>query len=177
MLALYIGCLVAGLGVIVAQLAAGHDAGAGHDVHHGGDHDAPWTVLLSVRFWSFALVAFGLVGTLLALLGSVGPTAGLVIALVSGAASGMFAVTVIRRLLAKSPSSGGSHSELVGQVGRLIVPIEGAAPGKVRVSLRGAWVDLAARSRESIAEGEAVLIEEVADDGARVSRLPRELAP
>ena len=175
MLALYLACLVAGLGVIVVQLAAGHDAaGGGHDAPHAGDHDAAWTVLLSVRFWSFALVAFGLVGALLALIGTLGGTAILVVALGAGAASGVFAVTVVRRLLYRSPSSGSTYAELVGKVGRVIVPIDGA-PGKVRVALRGAWVDVVARANETIDAGETVIVLEVDGDAAVVSKAPREL--
>jgi membrane protein implicated in regulation of membrane protease activity len=127
-----------------------------------------------VRFWSFALVAFGLVGALLALIGTLGGTAILLVALGAGAASGVFAVTVIRRLLFRSPSSGSTYAELVGKVGRVIVPIDGA-PGKVRVGLRGAWVDVVARATEPIATGETVVVEEVDGDAAVVSRAPREL--
>jgi membrane protein implicated in regulation of membrane protease activity len=131
-------------------------------------------VLLSVRFWSFALVAFGLVGALLALIGTLGGTAILLVALGAGASSGTFAVTVIRRLLFRSPSSGSTYAELVGKVGRVIVPIDGV-PGKVRVELRGAWVDVVARAKEPIDTGETVIVEEVDGDAAVVSRAPREL--
>ena len=65
LLALYLAALLAALGVFVLQLAFGHhDAGGlGHDAGHDGGHEAgTWSLFASTRFWTFALLAFGLVG-------------------------------------------------------------------------------------------------------------------
>jgi len=170
----YVVCLIAGLAILVFQLAAGHDAD--HD-HPGADHDAsPWLAVASLRFWSFALLAFGLVGALLALFGLAGAVLTLVLALASGMTAGLFAVTVIRRLTAKGPTSNVSRGDVVGRLGRVIVPLGGGAPGKVRVELRGTWVDLVARAREPIDAGEAVIVEETAGAEVLVSKAPKELA-
>lgn len=179
MLTAYVVTLVAGLAILIVQLAAGHDSDlGGHDaaIDHATDHDgAPWMIVASLRFWSFALLAFGLVGTLLHLFGLAGTVLTLCLALGSGVASGVFAVTVIRRLLTRAPSSNVSRGEVVGRMARVIVPIDGAAPGKVRVELKGTWIDLVARSREPIAAGEAVIVEETAEGEVLVSKAPREL--
>ena len=180
MLALYVASLLVGLGVLAVQLAVGHDSGGGHDVHHGdGGHElTPFTVLASVRFWAFALLAFGLVGTLLTWLGFATGVVAFLVAAVAGGASGVFAVTVVSRLLNRSPQSMSSSGDVLGQVGRVIVPITAEAPGKVRVEVKGNAVDLIARAREALEAGAPVVVEEVTSDGeAQVSRAPKELAP
>lgn len=179
MLLVYVACLVVGLGVLFVQLFFGHDTG-GHDVHHGdGGHEiTPWSVLASVRFWSFALLAFGLVGSLLTFFAMAGAAAALVIALLSGLAAGLFAVTVITRLLHRSPQSLASYSDVRGRVGRVVVPIAEGGRGKVRVEMKGTAIDVVARAKESLETGEAVIVEELSAEGeALVSRAPRELAP
>jgi membrane protein implicated in regulation of membrane protease activity len=176
-LSLYVACLVVGLGVLFVQLFFGHDTG-GHDVHHGdGGHEiSPWTILASVRFWSFALLAFGLVGTLLTFFAMAGGAAAFAIAAVSGVASGVFAVTVVTRLLQRSPQSLASYSDVRGRVGRVIVPIAEEGRGKVRVDVKGTAVDVVARAREPLDTGDAVVVEDVSSDGeALVSRAPKEL--
>ena len=71
-----------------------------------------------------------------------------------------------------------SYGDVRGQVGRVVVPITAATPGKVRVEVKGNAVDLIARAREALEMGEPVVIEEVTGDGeAQVSRAPKELAP
>lgn len=181
MLTAYVAALAVGLAILFLQLGAGHDAGGGHDVDHvAGDHDAPpWLVVASLRFWAFALLAFGLVGTLIHAFGFAGAIATLVLAIASGVASGLFAVTVIRRLVTRGPSSMASRAEVIGRVGRVVVPLDGSAPGKVRVELRGTWIDLVARSREPIAAGEAVIVEAPGESDVEVlvSKAPKELAP
>jgi hypothetical protein len=175
---LYLACLLAGGGVIVAQLALGHDSGGGHDVHHGaGDHDlTAWSLLASVRFWSFALLAFGLVGTLLTFLGLAGTVVTLVLGVLSGVGSGFTAAVVLHRLLSRSPQTGGSYADLRGQVGRVVVPVTPTGPGKVRVSVNGLSVDVVARAAEAFDVGEAILVLEVSGDGeALVVRAPKEL--
>ena len=180
MLPLYVTSLVVGLGVLAVQLALGHDGGGGHDVHHGdaGHELTPFTIVASVRFWAFALLAFGLAGTLLTWLGLARGGVAFAVAAVAGGASGVFAVTVVRRLLDRSPQSLSSSADVRGRVGRVVVPIAPERPGKVRVEVKGTAVDLIARAREALEAGEPVVVEEVTIDGeAQVSRAPKELAP
>jgi membrane protein implicated in regulation of membrane protease activity len=179
-LPLYVASLLVGLGVLAVQLAVGHDSGGGHEVHHGdaGHELTPFTIIASVRFWAFALLAFGLVGTLLTWLGFATGLVAFVVAAAAGGVSGVFAVTVVSRLLTRSPQSMSSYADARGRVGRVVVPITAERPGKVRVEAKGAAVDLIARAREPLGAGEPVVIEEVTSDGeAQVSRAPKELAP
>jgi membrane protein implicated in regulation of membrane protease activity len=178
-LSVYVPSLLVGLGILVVQLFLGHDTG-GHDVPHGdGGHDiSPWSTLASIRFWSFALLAFGLVGTLLTTFGFAAGIVAAAIASAAGLASGLFAVTVITRLLHRSPQTDASYSEVRGRLGRVVVPISIEARGKVRVDVKGTAVDVVARANETIDTGEAVVVEEVYDDGnVLVSRAPKELGP
>ena len=181
MLALYIAALVLAAGAIVLQFAVGHDTGAGgHDASHTSfdDHDfAPWTLLTSLRFWSFGLLAFGLVGTSVTLLGLAGVVATAILAGVVGLASGSFAAIVVRRMMQRSASSNVTSDEIVGKMGRvLVVPGENGR-GKVRVEIKGSLVDYAARAGEPLTEGDLVVIEECDGQEVAVSRAPRELKP
>jgi membrane protein implicated in regulation of membrane protease activity len=174
-LLVYVGALLASAGTIALQtLGADHDASAGHDTVHGGDHDAFWLIFASLRFWTFAFLAFGLVGTLTTLLHVATPTITLVAAIACGFASGAFAATVVRRLTTKSASSHAVPIEVVGKLGRVIVPL-GTAPGKVRVEVKGTITDYVARAKETISEGETVIVEEFDGNEAIVSRAPKEL--
>jgi membrane protein implicated in regulation of membrane protease activity len=175
-LLVYVGALLVAAGTIALQtLGADHDAAA-HDTGHGdGDHDASfWMIFASLRFWTFALLAFGMVGTLTTLLHVATPTIALVASLICGFGSGAFAATVVRRLTAKSASSHAVPTEVVGKLGRVIVPL-GTAPGKVRVEVKGTITDYVARAKETIAEGETVIVEDFDGNEALVSRAPKEL--
>jgi membrane protein implicated in regulation of membrane protease activity len=175
-LLVYVGALLVAAGTIALQtLGADHDASAGHDTGHGsGDHDAIWMIFASLRFWTFALLAFGMVGTLATLLHVAHPTVALVAAIASGFGSGIFAATVVRRLTTKSASSHAVPIEVVGKLGRVIVPL-GTSPGKVRVEVKGTITDYVARAKETIAEGETVIVEDFDGNEALVSRAPKEL--
>lgn len=182
MLAAYLCALVASVGIFVLQLA--HGADQDHEVHDDHDHDdgdehsaRPWTLLISVRFWSFALLAFGLVGTALTLLQLTGPVVAGAIAVVMGVTSGLATALLLRWLRRSSPSSHATSSDVVGRVGRVLVPIEGGARGKVRVEVKGHARDFVASSGDALREGETVVVEGESTNGEIVvSRAPSELA-
>jgi membrane protein implicated in regulation of membrane protease activity len=180
-LGVYLVALVAALGVFGVQLLGGHhDFGGGHDVSHGdaGDHEASaWSLLASTRFWSFALLAFGLVGTCLTLFALAGVWASLALASGSGAAAGFFAASVIRSLVSKPATSHVSNKDVVGRVGRVIVPLVPGGLGKVRVELKGGVIDYTARARETLDAGESVVVLEADEGELVVSRVAKELAP
>jgi membrane protein implicated in regulation of membrane protease activity len=175
-LLVYVGALLASAGTITLQmLGADHDAGAHDTGHDSGDHDASiWLIFASLRFWTFAFLAFGMVGTLATLFHLASPTVALVAAITCGLASGSFAATVVRRLTAKSASSHAVPIEVVGKLGRVIVPL-GVSPGKVRVEVKGTISDYVARAKETIAEGETVIVEEFDGNEAIVSKAPKDL--
>ena len=170
MILVYIGTLVAAAGAVGVQIFAGHDSDA-----HGADHDAgPWSLVASVRFWSFLFLAFGLVGTMLSVLRLAGPIGTFALALGSGAASGLLAVTVIRRLLSRSASSNVKRQDVIGCLGRVVVPLDGTARGKVRIEVRGTTVDYLARATQPLAEGDLVIVEECDGEEVVVGRAPAE---
>ena len=185
----YLASLVIGLGILVVQVASG-GRGGHHDFGHAGGHaadhemarvghagdDGPLAVVLSFRFWIFALLGFGLSGSLLHFLALAGPSSAAIIAGAAGLASGAFAALVIRSVTRSSASSSVNLSEAVGREARVLVACAKGRTGQVRIALRGQSVDLlASTDEESIARGEPVLIEEVRDGVAQVSRRPREL--
>ena len=180
----YLASLVIGLGVLVVQVAAG-GRGGDHDLGHAGGHaadhdltkvghagdDGPLAVVLSFRFWIFALLGFGLSGSLLHVLALAGPEIVAIVAGAAGIGSGAFAALVVRAVTRSSASSSVNLSEAVGREA-----CSKGGMGQVRIALRGQSVDLlASTDDERIARGEPVLIEEVRDGVAQVSRRPREL--
>jgi membrane protein implicated in regulation of membrane protease activity len=180
LLALYLAALLAALGVFVLQLAFGHhDAGGlGHDAGHGGGHEAgTLSLFASTRFWTFALLAFGLVGTLLTVFALAGKVTIALVAAGAGVASGLFAASVIRRLTRQGASSHGTTGDVIGRVGRVVVPLDATGPGKVRIAIKGSDVDYVARSREKLEVEDAVVVEECNGNEVVVSRAPRELKP
>jgi membrane protein implicated in regulation of membrane protease activity len=184
----YLASLVIGLGVLLVQVALGarggdHDLGhvghvPGHDLAKGGHagDDGPLAVVLSLRFWIFALLGFGLSGSLLHFLDLASPAVAAIVAGAAGIGSGAFAALVVRAVARSSRSSSVNLSEAVGREAKVLVACAKGRTGQVRIALRGQSVDLlAATDEESIARGEPVLIEDVRDGVAQVSRRPREL--
>jgi membrane protein implicated in regulation of membrane protease activity len=180
-IALYLAALLLAVGAVLVQVLGTHDTGAGgHDGSHTGfdDHDfAPWMLITSVRFWSFGLLAFGLVGTLLTWFGLAGVGGAAAIATLSGVAGGAFAATAVRRMMRRSASSHVTSGDVVGKVGRVLVPPSELGRGKVRVEIKGNVVDYVARAGEALTEGDVVVIEECEGEEVTVSRAPRELKP
>lgn len=178
MMAVFLTALVIGLGALAVQLVGGHDSAA-HDTGHDTEgHDSPLLLLASTRFWAFALLAFGLVGTLLRLFNFAGRIEATVIATAAGLLSGYIAATIVRRLQGQGTSSMITSADVVGRMGRVLVPPTPDARGKVRVEVRGSVIDYVARSEESLEPDDAIIVEEWADGGeVRVSRAPKELGP
>ncbi|APR80603.1 Hypothetical protein A7982_05950 [Minicystis rosea] len=181
----YLFALVVALGMLAVQIAAG-TRGAGH---HGGlapaGHDADaaspdqlglWTLFLSLRFWTFAALGFGLSGSLMHFFALAGPFAVLAIATVAGLASGLFAELAFRAVHRSATATETRASHAVGRIGRVVVPCGRGVTGQVRIQLGGASVDLLAiTDDEAIGKGEPVLVEDVQQNVARVSRKPDEL--
>lgn len=182
----YLAPLVVGLGVLLLQVVLGpHGHGADHDAlspDHGDSKDGASGeaglagILLSVRFWIFAALAFGLSGSLINALALAGPLATALIAAGAGVASGAFAVLAFRTVTRGSLSTTPLASEAVGQTARVLVPLAKGQVGQVRIQIKGNSVDMMATTDEDeLARGEAVLVEDVNGGVARVSRRPAEL--
>lgn len=185
----YLFALVAGLGILLVQVAMGaksHDADHAEDQGDAHDHDPQLTgagaehgivgMFLSTRFWVFAMLGFGLSGSLLTHLTSVGPILSAAVAFGAGWCSGLFAALAFRIVRKNSVSSTSRASQAVGRVGRMIVACPKGGSGKVRIEIGGQAVDFIAESEESIDRGVAVLIEDMDGAVAHVSRRPADLA-
>jgi membrane protein implicated in regulation of membrane protease activity len=184
----YLFALLVALGVLIIQILMGGRTGAhhgdlGHAAHAGHQHaHAPldesgfWTLLLSLRFWIFAALGFGLSGSLIHFFDLAGPVVTLVIASGAGAASGLFAALTFRALARGSATTELRTSQAVGRVGRVVVACGRGTTGQVRVEIGGSSVDLLATTDdETIAHGESVLVEDLRENIAHVSRRPQEL--
>ncbi|MDI3284355.1 NfeD family protein [Polyangium sp. 15x6] len=197
----YLFSLVVGLGILLVQIVSGGkgdaDAGDAHDASDGGGKDLAKDVsgkaltttpagtgasdilafFLSLRFWVFTLLGFGMSGSLLHLFALAGPVVIFVLAATSGLSSGLFAQLAFRFVSQGSASTSADVTHAGGSVGRVLVPVGKDKVGKIRIVLKGQSVDILARSDgEEIARGDHVLVEDVEGDVARVSRRPSELA-
>ncbi len=185
---LYLAALILGLGTIMVQLLMGGegDADAGdastdveHDFEtdHGGGHaeaDAGFLpIFLSLRFWIFGFLAFGMVGSLLHFLELASAPVTLVVASGMGIGSGMLASWIFRVLNRQHVSSGAGENDAVGHVGKVLIRVPAQGHGKVRIQLKGQTLDLLATTDEvELLEGEQVLVEEMHDGRARVAKAP-----
>ncbi len=187
---LYLAALIVGLGVVGLQFvmgASGADA-EGSDLdgdgdqadgdHHGGHAHGDGgvvAVFLSIRFWTFAFLAFGLVGCALHFLSLASPLVTGVVAAMMGLGSGSLASLTFRFLSRTQVSSGAEAADAIGQVGRVLIPIERGKRGKIRIALRGQTVDLlASTDDEKLKDGDLVVVEELRGTTAHVSRASRE---
>lgn len=193
---LYLAALIAALGILGIQLFSHGDAGgdsdgdvAGHLGPDGGSHATPsnhpgggdhgtLAILLSLRFWTFALLAFGLVGALLWFLRLSGSVATFVLATGMGLGSGAFASFTFRALSRAQVSSGGELDDIVGKLGRVLVAPSNATYGKVRIEVRGQLQDYLAKTADrELAPGTFVLVDDIREGVAHVSRAPDDLVP
>jgi len=202
---LYLAALILGLGVNLLQFVLAGLEGGDADVDHGdldagggGDLDGAdhgeivhpsgaaahhgieagfLPLVLSLRFWTFGSLAFGIVGSILHFFGLAPAPVSLAVASGLGLGLGLFASWVFRALGRSSSQSGAIATDAVGQVGRVLVPVERGGRGKVRIQVRGQTVDyLATTDDERLEAGAEVLVAEVRDDEVHVCRAPSEFA-
>ena len=180
----YLAALVVGAGILALQQLLGGDGNGdsgdanGHADAAGHGESGFLPIFLSLRFWTFGLLAFGLAGTLLHYfdLANRGLTA--VIAGALGLTSGFGASWLLLALGRQEITSGAEVQEAVGHVGRVLLACKRGAHGKVRIELRGQTLDVIATTDDAeIEAGAVVLVEEVTGTMVRVSRAPRELLP
>lgn len=138
----------------LAQGHAGIGHGHGHGHAHAGDHggsgleSALWLTVFSIRFWSYAAAFFGLTGLLfdgLRLVPEEGATLG--VSLAVGLGSGLLASWIISRLSGQVLSSVPTEAGYVGLAAEVLLEIQPDEPGRIRLSSRGALIDLPARSQ------------------------------
>jgi membrane protein implicated in regulation of membrane protease activity len=168
----------------------GHDidADGGHDVDAHADHaaDQPHPVggaagivglFLSFRFWTFAMAGFGLVGSSLHFPSLASPTVTLASAIAVALVAGLGASYAFRALKASSTNSGAEAKEVVGQVGKVLVPPNSQGHAKVRLLVKGQMIDyVATTDDESLELGSSVLVEELRGNEIHVSQAPSGLS-
>jgi membrane protein implicated in regulation of membrane protease activity len=196
----YLAALIIGFGTIALQLflSGDHDADAEGGAHvgdaaadgeldgsgeadpaagHGAHGEGGFLpIFLSLRFWTFALLAFGLSGTLLHYLDLANAVVTLAVAAGLGVASGLLASLTFRALARAELSSAATSRDAVGQIGRVLVPLGKSRRGKIRIELKGQTVDLLATTDdEELEAGQMVVVEELRDTTAHVTQAPPEL--
>jgi membrane protein implicated in regulation of membrane protease activity len=185
----YLFALIAGLGILLVQVAFGKthgDTGGGDGdtggnagskgIHIEGDEGVVG-LFLSTRFWVFTALGFGLSGALLHYFTTVWSVITFAVASGAGLASGLFATLVFRAVRRTSVSSTAHASKAIGKVGRAVAACQKGSLGKVRIELAGQVVDfLATTDDDAIERGEAVLVEDMKDGVAHVSKRPADLA-
>lgn len=198
---LYLAALIIGFGTIALQLAMGgeSDADADADAHidaeldgdadadadgdhahadHGHGDGGFLPIFLSLRFWTFTLLAFGLSGSLIHYLDLANSGVALAIALALGLGAGLTASLTFRVLSKSEANSGATDRDAVGTVGKVLLPFGKGARGKIRIELKGQTVDFVATTDdEAIEAGQMVMIEEMRETTAHVSRAPLEALP
>lgn len=173
MLALYLAALGFG-GTLIAVsllLGGGMDKSFDKDL---GDHDGDWWgPLLSLRFWTFGLAAFGLAGGLASLLldGSAVP---FLLALLLGGGSGVAASRFFAALNRDQVTGDVDLARYAGEEAVVVLSVRAGQLGKIAVGTLAGRVEMAARTRdpEGIPVGAKVIVASVGADGvADISRL------
>lgn len=179
MLPLYIIAAIVGGGLVLVTLFMGHgDHELGHDHDLSGDHDVGhgdvWLPFLSLRFWTYFLMVFGITGLLLTQFAdSIEPMTA-VWSAVSGLSVG-FMVSLLMQWAKRSQADNATRTQdFLGREAIVIVPIRPNLEGKVRLEVKGEIIELLAlpyEDREILRE-ESVVIVSLEHDRARV--MPRD---
>jgi len=171
-----------------ADVDADADGIDGHDVDvhadadghggHAGIGGGFLPIILSFRFWTFGLMAFGMVGSILHFGGLGSATLAALAAIVMGVGSGGLASFTFRALARAQTQSGSHTGDAVGQVGRVLIAPKPKQRGKIRIELSGETVDyLASTDEGELGVGDPVLVVEMREDTAHVARPPAEFLP
>jgi membrane protein implicated in regulation of membrane protease activity len=199
MLPIYLGSLTLGGILIGASILFGDgdvDADADFDIDVDGDFDGgldvdndlmlvvkdpadavvdagTWLPFLSLRFWTFAMAAFGLSGALLTILG-VATVITAVVSAVMAAGIGTGASWMFRALQTTQVSGNVGLRDVRGNEAKVLLPVGPDKMGKVRLLLDGQYVDLPARTqcKDLINRDDKVLVVDVSDGVADITAVP-----
>lgn len=179
MLTVYLAALAFGLVLIGASVlqgdGGGHDSGDGHGDGHGdgdADHGAFLSNLFSLRFWTYALGAFGMSGTALSLLG-VSTAVHVPSSLVLGFVVGAGVAALFRSLGRGSATSPASTEAFLGSEAEVVLPLLPDGLGKIRLHVADQDVEVPARTGgEPIQIRERVVVVRFRDGVAEVEPAP-----
>ena len=177
MLTAFVICaLLGGVLLLIGVLGHSHAGDLHGDLHFGG-HEVGflssftnWLPFFSLRFWSYGLFVFGLVGIVLTVLAKLTPAGVLAIAILAGFACGSAVVLALRSIGKNMVSTGATINDLMGAVGKVTVAVRGSIPGRIRCELKGEILDLVAITSgdQTIDVGTSVIVTAIENDRAVV---------
>ncbi len=158
----------------------GHD-GHGHpdhdEAHSGGSHPPRAEILLprifSLRFWTYALGAFGMTGLVLTLLKTT-PALHVPISLLTGLFVGTAVSWAFRRLQAISAAQPVDSETFIGNEAEVVLAVSPGRVGKIRLRLSDQDLELMARggADETLAPARRVLVVGMSNGIADVRPFP-----
>jgi membrane protein implicated in regulation of membrane protease activity len=177
MVVLYVMSLIVGGGLLLLSLVAGGEVGAADGLDGGGlegtesgeGFSGSALPLASMFFWTFFLAFFGLTGVLLSFLSrGAGTLLTVLLSVGMGVGAGLIASRVLRGLGRSEVDSSVRPTDMVGRLGRVVVPVGREQPGKIRVELKGRTVELLAYGDETVplAPPQRVYVHDVLKDGS-----------
>ncbi|HRJ25948.1 MAG TPA: NfeD family protein [Fimbriimonadaceae bacterium] len=181
MLGIYLTAAIIGVVLILVSLLGGHgdhgsDSDAGHETDHSetadGHHSSfvEWLPFLSLRFWTYFCGGFGLIGTLLTMLKMAGPTTTFNLSLGMGLGLGLLVWLTMKWATRSEVGRSVATDDLVGKTGRVLVACRPGQMGKVRIEVRGDWIDLMALDEGlgTLEIGEEVIVTRLENSVAHV---------
>lgn len=177
MLYVFVGALVLGGILLGASILVGDGHGDVDDITDLHVHvdaegiDVIVGAFRSIRFWTFFTTFFGLTGVALSGLQLIDSSIlTTLVAVGMGVFAGYAAVLAFRTMDRKESNSMAAEGDFVGKTGRLLVGVAPGNLGKIRVQVKGATVDLLAKSDdETIGVGDEAIIIEMDGTIARVA--------
>lgn len=182
MTGVYLFAAAVGLPLVVWFLVAGIDDGGGGEGAEGGldggeGISAVMFRLLPLNSLAIAAAGFGVTGLALSAFGTSSGTT--LVAAIGVAVLAALLNTVVFSFLRRTESTTEVHdADLAGSIGRVVVPIDAGHRGRIAISAGDQPVYLSAQGipgATALEAGDPVLVVEVRDGIARVTRLDREL--
>ncbi len=175
MTGLYLFAAAAGIPLVVWFLLSGAE-----DEAEGGGIGGVMLRLFPLSSFAIMAASFGVTGLAVGLSGTdAAPTfvAALVVAVVAGVLNS-FAFSYLRRT---ESTAGMSEDQLAGAIGRVVLPVGPDRRGRIAISAGGQQVYLSARplsgtTDDELESGAQILVVEVRDGIASVTRLDPELS-
>jgi membrane protein implicated in regulation of membrane protease activity len=186
MLTVYIlAAIVGGILVLASALLGGeHDTHFGGDAHFGdtdfhniggddGIHSDIYLPFLSLRFWTYFAACMGVTGLLLTNFTNYSSPVVAIAALGTGLVAGYAVTFVMKAINQRESDSGIKEDHLVGKEARVLVGINSASEGKIRLDVKGELVDMTAFTSEANAllPGDRALVVSIENGKANVVSL------
>lgn len=152
----------------------------GEAVQHIGQHTAEsvagaglWLPFLSLRFWTYFIGAFGLIGCLLTWFKASAEPTTVIASAISGVVMGLAAAYSMRLLKTNEISDAAKASDMLGVEAKVTVGGREGQPGKVRMTIKGDIIDMLALREDGLElnPGDEVYVVGVEEN--RVKVVPR----